>query len=42
MTGTYQLTPLEVAKSLLEAMDTPDLQAVLSNDEVKDRITPQD
>ena len=42
MSGAYKQTPLEVAKMLLEAMESPDLQTVLERDEVRDTITQDD
>ena len=42
MSGAYKQSPLEVAKMLLEEMESPDLQTVLGRDEVRDTITPDD
>jgi hypothetical protein len=42
MSGAYKQTPLEVAKMLLEAMESPDLQNVLDRDEMRDTITQDD
>ena len=42
MSGAYKQTPLEVAKMLLEAMESPDLQTILGRDDVRDTITPDD
>jgi hypothetical protein len=33
---------VEVAKSLLEDMESPDLQAVMARDEIKGSVTPDD
>ena len=40
--GTYQETPLEVAKSLLEEMDSPDLQTMLNSNEIRESLTSDD
>ena len=33
---------MEVAKSLLEEMESPDLQAVMARDEMRGSVTPDD